>query len=70
MRDDRDDDDDDEIGLGGSGEVAVAKSMVARSSLLMVGAPQAEQKRTFAGKSVLHERHLGMDFPFQSTLRE
>lgn len=63
LREDDRDEDDPETGLGGSGDVAVAKSSVARLSLSPAGAPQAEQKRTLPGKSVLQEGHLGMDFP-------
>src|SRR5271165_5712129 len=53
-------------GVGGSGDVAVAKSMVAMSSVfgmgaLPVGAPQAEQKRTLLGKSAPQEIHLAIN---------
>jgi len=44
--------DDPEGGPGGNGEVAVAKSSVAISSLLTTGFPQEEQKRTFPESSV------------------
>jgi hypothetical protein len=40
-----------EAGCGGSGEVAVAKSSVARLSVLPEGAPQEAQKRPAAGTS-------------------
>jgi hypothetical protein len=48
---------------GGSGEVAVAKSRVARSSVLPAGAPQAEQKRPLAGTLVPQDVQTGMNFP-------
>jgi hypothetical protein len=47
---------------GGSGEVAVAKSSVARLSVLLAGAPQAEQKRPLTGTSVPQEEQVGMNF--------
>jgi hypothetical protein len=56
-------DEDADAGRGGRGEVAVAeKSSVATSSVLL-GAPQAEQKRPVAGTSVPHDEHGGMIFP-------
>jgi hypothetical protein len=58
----RDDDRDDEEdgGCGGKGEVAVAKSSVAISSVLPTDAPQAEQKRPVVGTSVPQAEQLGM----------
>jgi hypothetical protein len=53
----------DEAGRGGRGEVAVAKSRVATSSLLLAGVPQAEQKRPVAGISVPQDEQGGMNFP-------
>jgi len=44
--------DDPEDGRGDNGDVAVAKSRVATSSVSTTGFPQEEQKRTFAGNSV------------------
>jgi hypothetical protein len=54
-------------GRGGVGEAAVAKSIVAISSLFPAGAPQDEQKRTVSASSVPHEKHLAMNFPLQDT---
>jgi len=51
-----------EAGRGGKGEVAVAKSRVARSCELPAGAPHAEQKRPVAGTSVPQDEHGGMNF--------
>jgi hypothetical protein len=56
--DDRDDDEDG--GRGGNGEVAVAKSSVAMSSVFPTDAPQAEQKRPFVGRSVPQAEQLCM----------
>jgi hypothetical protein len=58
----RDDDryDDELGGRGGKGEVAVAKSSVAISSVLPTDAPQAEQKRPFVGTSVPQAEQLGI----------
>jgi hypothetical protein len=53
----------DDGGRGGSGDVAVGKSSVARSSVFSTGLPQAEQKRTLAESSEPHEEHLAMIFP-------
>ncbi len=50
-----DDEPEDEAVRGGSGEVAVGKSSVARSSVLPAGAPQEEQKRLDTGTSVPHD---------------
>jgi hypothetical protein len=52
-----------EAGRGGNGEVAVAKSRVARSSVLLAGAPQAEQKRPVAAMSVPQDEQAAMVFP-------
>jgi hypothetical protein len=57
---DDDRDDDEEGARGGKGEVAVAKSSVAMSSVLPTDAPQAEQKRPFVGTSVPQEEQLGI----------
>jgi hypothetical protein len=56
-----------EVGRGGRGEVAVAKSRVARSSVLLAGvlpagAPQAEQKRPLLGTAVPQDEQAGMKF--------
>jgi hypothetical protein len=51
-----------EAGRGGSGEVAVAKSRVATSSVLPAGAPQAEQKRPVAAMTVPQDEQGGMNF--------
>src|ERR1700688_1600578 len=47
---------------GGSGEVAVAKSSVARLSVLLAGAPRAEEKRPLTRTSVPQEEQVGMNF--------
>jgi hypothetical protein len=47
------------------GEVAVAKSIVAISSV-STGAPQVEQKRPPPGISLPQDVHLGMDFSANS----
>ena len=49
-------------GRGGKGEVAVAKSSVARSSALPAGFPHAEQKRPLAGTSVPHDEQRDINF--------
>src|ERR1700733_1904015 len=51
-----------EVGRGGSGEVAVAKSRVARSSVLPAGAPQAGQYRPVVVTSVPQDEQAGMKF--------
>ena len=70
----RDEDrDEDPEARGGAGEVAVAKSMVATSSVLGIGVaeagrPQLEQKRTVSPSSAPQEPHLAIDFfPLQHT---
>jgi len=50
----------DDGGRGGNGEVEVAKSSVAMSSVFEVGLPQAEQKATLSGKAVPQFEHLVM----------
>src|SRR5208282_1656286 len=52
-----------EAGRGGKGEVAVAKSSVATSSVLLAGVPHAEQKRPVDGTSVPQDEQAGMNFP-------
>jgi hypothetical protein len=47
-------------GRGGNGEVAVAKSSVAMSSVFPTGTPHEEQKRTLADNSEPQDKHLGM----------
>ena len=59
-------DDDEE---GGLGEVAVATSIVAISSLLATGAPHDEQNRMASDSSTPHEKHLAMAFPATGYLR-
>ena len=49
----------------GNGEVAVAKSRVAKSSVLVAGLPQDEQKRMFADSSVPQKAQVDMKFPIQ-----
>ncbi len=51
---------DPDAGRGGNGEVAVAKSSVATSSVFATGLPQAEQKATLSGSSVPQFEHLTM----------
>jgi hypothetical protein len=48
-------------GRGGNGEVAVAKSRVASSSVLAAGFPQAEQKRMFPDNSVPQKAQVDME---------
>ena len=50
----------DDGGRGGNGEVAVAKSSVAMSSVFEVGLPQVEQKATLSGNPVPQFEHLVM----------
>src|ERR1700756_4528704 len=52
--------DDPEDGRGDNGDVAVAKSRVATSSVSTTGFPQEEQKRTFADNSVPQKTQLDM----------
>src|ERR1700739_2650376 len=52
--------DDPEDGRGDNGDVAVAKSRVATSSVSTTGLPQEEQKRTFAGNSVPQNTQFDM----------
>jgi hypothetical protein len=59
-------DEEEEEGRGGRGEVAVAKSSVAKSSVLPEGAPQAEQKRPAAVMSVPQEEQEGIFISFLS----
>jgi hypothetical protein len=49
-----------EAGFGGSGDEDVAKSSVARSSVLLAGDPQVEQKRPVAGMSVPQDEQVGI----------
>jgi hypothetical protein len=49
-----------DFGRGGNGEVAVAKSSVATSSVFEAGLPQAEQKRTLFSNSAPQLEHLAM----------
>jgi hypothetical protein len=49
-----------EIGRGGSGELEVAKSIVAISSVFEVGFPQEEQKRASPNNSAPQLEHLDM----------
>jgi hypothetical protein len=58
---DGDREEDEETGRCGNGDVAVAKSSVATSSVLL-GVPHAEQKRPFAGTSVPQDEQAGMSF--------
>lgn len=53
-------DDDEEARFGGNGELEVAKSSVATSSVFEVGCPHEEQKRTLSGNSVSQFTHLAM----------
>jgi hypothetical protein len=53
-------DEDADFGRGGNGEVAVAKSSVATSSVFEVARPQAEQKRTLFSNSAPQLEHLAM----------
>ena len=57
---DEEEDDDPGFGRGGKGEVAVAKSSVAKSSVFETGRPQEEQKRALLAKSVPQLEHLAM----------
>ncbi len=52
--------DDFDSGRGGNGEVAVAKSSVAMSSVFAAGAPHPEQKRMPSDNSVPQLEHLAM----------
>jgi hypothetical protein len=52
--------DDPEDGRGDNGDVAVAKSRVATSSVSTIGLPQEEQKRTFADNSVPQKTQFDM----------
>src|ERR1700739_4244286 len=52
--------DDPEDGRGDNGDVAVAKSRVATSSVLTTGLPQEKQKRTFADNSVPQNTQFDM----------
>jgi hypothetical protein len=52
--------DDPEDGRGDNGDVAVAKSRVATSSVFTTGLPQEEQKRTFADNSVPQNTQFDM----------
>jgi hypothetical protein len=52
--------DDPEDGRGGNGDVAVAKSSVATSSVSTTGLPQEEQKRTSAANSVPQKAQFDM----------
>src|ERR1700751_2830666 len=54
--------DDPEEGRGDNGDVAVAKSSVATSSVSTTGFPQEEQKRTFADNSVPQKTQFDMKF--------
>jgi len=67
----RDDDfpEDPDAGRGGNGEVAVAKSSVATSSVFETGLPQAEQKATLFGSSVPQFEHLTMKISRSSLLQ-
>src|ERR1035441_4673754 len=56
-------DEDADAARGGNGEVDVAKSSVATSSVFEAGLPQEEQKRTWLESSVPHDVHLAMIFP-------
>src|ERR1700688_4118889 len=56
----RDEESDPDLGRGGSGELAVAKSRVATSSVFEAGRPQDEQKRTLFANSVPQLAHLAM----------
>lgn len=47
-------------GRGGNGELDVAKSSVATSSVFETGFPQEEQKRTLFSNSMPHVAHLAM----------
>lgn len=60
----------DDGGRGGSGEVEVAKSSVAMSSVFEVGLPQAEQKATLSGNSVPQFEHLAMEISRYSLPRQ
>ena len=62
FEDDRDEGrgDDPEDGRGDNGDVAVAKSSVATSSVSTTGLPQEEQKRTLAGNSVPQNTQFDM----------
>jgi hypothetical protein len=61
----RDEDPDD--GRGGSGEVAVAKSMVATSSEFWTGIPQEGQKRALPDRIASQEEHFAIFLPIQHT---
>lgn len=58
----RDEEEDEEggFGRGGSGEVAVAKSRVAASSVSETGRPHDEQKAALVDKSLPQVEHFGM----------
>ena len=51
----------------GNGDVSAAKSSVAASSVLDVGRPHEEQKRTSTASSVWQVRHFGMRLSVQDT---